>query len=191
MSALYFRLFLGYIFHVSCSIFLTHFYLIFVIPRTVLVRNLQPTFPDIYLYQIGKFMYLFKKGLLPNYFQDMFILALSQVHSYNTRNSNRKFYIFPFRTNFRKFSIRFQGPKFFNSLNQEIQDVKVLVCLPKDLKRSFLFSHINPFKELHTCFLLVCFIVTFLKKIPNNIFTYSVPEIYCLSYIGSQEAYSP
>ena len=38
MSALYFRLFLGYIFHVSCSIFLTHFYLIFVIPRTVLVR---------------------------------------------------------------------------------------------------------------------------------------------------------
>ena len=121
-------------------------------------------FPDIYLYQIGKFMYLFKKGLLPNYFQDMFILA-SQVHSYNTRNSNRKFYIFPFRTNFRKFSIRFQGPKFFNSLNQEIQDSEstVLVCLPKDLKRSFLFtgSHINPFKELHTCFLLVCFIVTF------------------------------
>ena len=146
-------------------------------------------FPDIYLYQIGKFMYLFKKGLLPNYFQDMFILA-SQVHSYNTRNSNRKFYIFPFRTNFRKFSIRFQGPKFFNSLNQEIQDSES-ICLPKDLKRSFLFSHINPFKELHTCFLLVCFIVTFFLKIPNNIFTYSVPEIYCLSYIGSQEAYSP
>ena len=39
--------------------------------------------------------------------------------------------------------------------------MKVLVCLPKDLKRSFLFSDINPFKELHTCFLLVCFIVTF------------------------------
>ena len=26
--------------------------------------------------------------------------------------------------------------------------------------------------------------------IPNNIFTYSVPETYCLSYIGSHEAYS-
>ena len=41
-------------------------------------------FPDIYLYQIGKFMYLFKIGLLPHFFQDMFILA-SQVHSYNTK----------------------------------------------------------------------------------------------------------
>ena len=71
-------------------------------------------------------MYLFKNGLLPNYFQDMFILA-SQMHSYNKRNSNRKFYIFPCRTNFRKFSIRFQGPKFFNSLNQEIQDSESII----------------------------------------------------------------
>ena len=90
-------------------------------------------FPDIYLYQIGKFMYLFKKGLLPNYFQDMFILA-SQVHSYNTRNSNRKFYIFPCRTNFRKFSIRFQVPKFFNSLYQEIQDSESISLFAKRLK---------------------------------------------------------
>ena len=63
---------------------------------------------DIYLYQIGKFMYLFKRGLLPNYFGDMFTLA-SQIHSYNTRNSSL-FYIPHCRTNVRKFSIRFQGP---------------------------------------------------------------------------------
>ena len=37
-------------------------------------------FSDIYLYQIGKFMYLFKRSLLPNYFCDMFTLA-SQIHS--------------------------------------------------------------------------------------------------------------
>ena len=43
-------------------------------------------FSDIYLYQIGKVMYPFKRGLLPNYFCDMFTLA-SQVHSYDTRNS--------------------------------------------------------------------------------------------------------
>ena len=43
-------------------------------------------FSDIYLFQIGKFMYLFKRGLLPNYFHDMFTLA-RQIHSYNTRNS--------------------------------------------------------------------------------------------------------
>ena len=78
-------------------------------------------------------MYLFKKGLLPNYFQDMFILA-SQVHLYNTRNSNHQFYIFPCGTNFRKFSIRFQGPKFFNSLNQEIQDSESISLFVKRLK---------------------------------------------------------
>ena len=67
-------------------------------------------FSDIYLYQIGKFMYLFKRGLLPNYFRDMFTLA-SQIHSYNTRNSSL-FYIPHCRTYFRKFSIRFHGPTF-------------------------------------------------------------------------------
>ena len=56
------------------------------------------------------------------------------LHSYNTRNSDRKFYIFPCRTNFRKFSIRFQGPKFFNSPNQEIQDSESISLFSKRLK---------------------------------------------------------
>ena len=38
--------------------------------------------------------------------------------------------------------------------------MKVLVCLSKDLKRSFLSSHINHFKELASCF-LVCLFVCF------------------------------
>ena len=58
-------------------------------------------FSAIYLYQIGKFMYLFKRGLLPNYFRDMFTLA-SQLHSHYTRNCNL-FYIPPCRSNIRKF----------------------------------------------------------------------------------------
>ena len=45
------------------------------------------------------------------YFRDMFTLA-SQIHLHDTRNSS-VFYIPRCRTNFRKFSIRFQGPKFF------------------------------------------------------------------------------
>ena len=81
--------------------------------------------------------------------------------------------------------------------------VKVLVCLSKDLKRSFLSSHINPFKQLHSCFLvfvclfvrLICFCFffcfVFFVKYLIIYFTYSVAETYCLSYIGSQEAYSP
>ena len=88
-------------------------------------------FSDIYLYQIGKFMYLFKRGLLPNYFRDMFTLA-SQIHSYNTRNSSL-FYIPHCRTNFRKFSIRFQGPTFFNSLSREIQNSESISLFAKRL----------------------------------------------------------
>ena len=57
-------------------------------------------FSDIYLYQMGKFMYLFKRRLLPNYVRDMFTLA-SQIHSHNTRNSSL-FCIPHCRTNFLK-----------------------------------------------------------------------------------------
>ena len=94
-------------------------------------------FSDIYLYQIGKFMYLFKRGLLPNYFRDMFILV-SQLHSHYTRNCNL-FYIPPCRTNIRNFSIRFQGPKFFNSLSPEIQNSESICLFSKRLK-NFLLS---------------------------------------------------
>ena len=93
-------------------------------------------FSDIYLYQIGKFMYQFKRGLLPNYFRDMFTLA-SQIHSHNTRNSSL-FYIPHCRNNFRRFSIRFQGPKFFNSLSREIQNRESISLFVKRLKKYLL-----------------------------------------------------
>ena len=92
--------------------------------------------PDIYFYQIGKFMYLFKKGLLPNYFRNMFTLA-SQLHSHYTRNCNL-YYIPPCRTNIRNFSIRFQGPKFFNSLSPEIQNSESIRSFGKRLKKLLL-----------------------------------------------------
>ena len=85
-------------------------------------------------------MYLFKKSLLPNYFRDMFTLA-SQIHSYKTRNSNL-FYIPYCRTNLRKFSIRFQGPTFFNSLSREIQSSESISLFGKRLKK-FLLSKLN------------------------------------------------
>ena len=94
-------------------------------------------FSDIYLYQIGKFMYLFKKGFLLNYFRDMFTLA-SQLHLHYTRNCNL-FYIPPCRTNIRNFSIRFQGPKFFNSLSPEIQNSESICLFGKRLTK-FLLS---------------------------------------------------
>ena len=44
-------------------------------------------FEDIIKLQIGKVMYLYKNGLLPNSFNDMFLLTYD-VHSYNTRSKN-------------------------------------------------------------------------------------------------------
>ena len=72
-------------------------------------------FCDIYLYQIGNSCYNFiKMGKLTSQF--------------------RQFYIFPCRTNFQKFSIQFQDPKFFNSLKQEIQDSESISLIAKRLK---------------------------------------------------------
>ena len=63
-------------------------------------------------------MYSYKIGLLSSVFKEMFSM-INVVHSYNTRNSNT-FYLFPAQTTIRLFGIRFQGPKFFNSLNNNM-----------------------------------------------------------------------
>ena len=92
---------------------------------------------EIYFFQVGKFMFSYKIGLLPNAFKEMFLMT-NQVHSYNTRNSNT-FYLFLARTNIRLFGIRFQGPKFFNSLNNNIQSAATISLFKSRLK-TFLLS---------------------------------------------------
>ena len=94
------------------------------------------TFQNIYFSQIGNFMFCFSKGLLPNSFSDMFKLS-NQIHSYNTRNSNI-FFISHSRTNIRQFSIRFRGPKFFNSLPFDIANCKSIGFFNKKLKKFLL-----------------------------------------------------
>ena len=91
-------------------------------PIFVSLRILK--FKDIIKLQIGKVMYLYKNCLLPDSFSDMFLLNCD-IHSYNTRNKNS--FRLPYcRTNVRKFSLRFQGPKIFNSLSSEIQNSTAL-----------------------------------------------------------------
>ena len=65
-------------------------------------------------------MYQYKSGVLPYSFKNMFLVT-RQVHSYGTRSSEL-FYLPQCRANIRKFSISFQGPKFFNSLSFEIRN---------------------------------------------------------------------
>ena len=93
-------------------------------------------FEDIIKLQIGKVMYLYKNGLLPDSFNDMFLLNCD-IHSYNTRNKNS--FRLPYcRTNVKKFSLRFQGPKIFNSLGSEIQNASSTALFTSKLKSFFL-----------------------------------------------------
>ena len=61
------------------------------------------------------FMFSLKNSTLPSKFNNLFLIN-SQIHNYNTRNAH-SFRLPLCRTNTRQFSIYFQGPKFYNSLN--------------------------------------------------------------------------
>ena len=85
-------------------------------------------FEDFIKVQIGKVMYLYKSGLLPDSFNDMFLLNCD-IHSYNTRSKNS--YRLPYcRTNVRKFSlpIVFKGPKYLIPLALKFRMPLVLLC---------------------------------------------------------------
>ena len=80
-------------------------------------------------------MYLYKNGLLRDSFSDMFLLNCD-IHSYNTRTLG---HCLPYcRTNVRKFLLRFQGPKIFNSLSSEIQNASSTALFTSKLKSFFL-----------------------------------------------------
>ena len=82
--------------------------------------------------KFSKFFFSFKEGLLPDAFNEMFLLT-NQIHHYNTRNSNT-FYLFSCRPKVRQFAVRFQGPKLFNSFNTEIQNADSFSKLKSKLK---------------------------------------------------------
>ena len=93
-------------------------------------------FENIVSLQVAKIMYLYKSGQLPDSFQNMFFTG-QEIHNYNTRN--RSFFRLPScRTNVRKFSLRFQGPKIFNSINDEIKNSLSLREFTSKLKSTFL-----------------------------------------------------
>ena len=94
------------------------------------------TFGDIIKLQIGRVMYLYRNGFLPKRINDMFWLNCD-VHSYNTRSKNS--FLLPYcRTNVTKFSLRFQGPKIFNSLSSEIHNASSTALFNSKLKSFFL-----------------------------------------------------
>ena len=72
---------------------------------------------DIYqinTFQIAKFMYCYHNNLLPPLFFNLFFTN-SQIHGYSTRTANN-YHVHHCRTNLKKFTILYQGPKIWNSL---------------------------------------------------------------------------
>ena len=98
-------------------------------------------FDDIHLLQLGQIMYSCKNSFLPPRFNNNFSQR-NQFHSYNTRNSQA--YRLPYcRTNTKKFSPFFQGPKFFNSLDNEVINSQSLSSFKKKLKIKLLSKYEN------------------------------------------------
>ena len=91
---------------------------------------------QIYLFHLGKFMYLYQNHLLPKSFTNRFIRT-NQVHYHDTRNSSL-FYL-PFcRTNIRKCSVVYQAPQFFNTLSDDIRDASTVSLFQSKLKKYLL-----------------------------------------------------
>jgi hypothetical protein len=87
-------------------------------PTNLIFKNLRLLkFHDLRELQTGQFMLLYMNNLLPDHFENLFLLK-QQVH-YNTRRAN-EFYIATPRTNLRQFSIKYQGPLLYNNLNNNI-----------------------------------------------------------------------
>ena len=81
-------------------------------------------------------MYHYKNGLLPNSFNDIFLLNCDVHLCINTRSKN-SFRLPYYRTNVRKFSLRFKGPKMINSLSSEIQNASSTALFNSKFKSFF------------------------------------------------------
>ena len=77
-------------------------------------------------------MFSFKNSTLPSKFNNLLFMN-NQIHNYNTRNAH-SFRLPLCRTNTRLFSINFQGPKFYNSLNSVITGSSSSASFKRNLK---------------------------------------------------------
>ena len=86
------------------------------------------------------FMYDFHSGILPPAFSNYFT-AVNKHHKYNTRLASRSSFALPqIRTNYGKFSIKFQGTKIWNSLSEETKSLHRL-AVKKTLKKEIIQSY--------------------------------------------------
>ena len=89
---------------------------------------------DIYqlnTFQIAKFMHCYHNNLLPPLFFNLFFTN-NQTHGYSTRTANN-YRTHHCRTNIKKFTILYQGPKIWNSLPVQITSLSSFPNFKKKL----------------------------------------------------------
>ena len=96
---------------------------------------------DLYLFQLGQFMYNYNSNILPHVFDTMFPKNQS-FHSYPTRQSN-EFHLPLLRTVFAKNTFIYKGPQFWNSLSNNIKEAPSLNSFKNRLKLYLLKSYNN------------------------------------------------
>ena len=74
---------------------------------------------SIYSLQVSSFMHLYHHDALPIAFTQIFQTG-NQIYQYSTRYSD--FWLYTCRTNIKKFSVLFQGPRMWNSLLNNIKN---------------------------------------------------------------------
>ena len=97
---------------------------------------------DLYLFQLGQFMYKYNINALPNIFNSIFQKNQS-FHNYPTRQSN-EFHLPRLRTLLAQNTFLYTGPKYWNSLDNEIKNARSLSSFKHKLKISLL-------KPLNNC----------------------------------------
>ena len=96
---------------------------------------------DLYLLQLGQFMYNYNKGLLPSAFSEMFVKN-NTFHNYPTRHSG-ELHLPLLRTISAQNTFFYEGPKFWNSLSNAIKVSPSLNSFKNKLKL-FLIQSYNP-----------------------------------------------
>ena len=93
---------------------------------------------DIRQLELGKLMFSLNHSLLPSKFNNYFSLN-KQVHSYATRHAN-DFHLLSCRTNLRKFSVSFQGPTYYYSIENDIKESNSLHLFKTKLRKKLLYE---------------------------------------------------
>ena len=110
-------------------------------PSSPLYKSLEIIkLPDLIKLKVATFMYKYHYHLLLSAFKSYFT-SIDEVHNYKTRQATKQSYYLPrTRTNYTIFNIRFQGPRIWNSIEENIKSLS-LSRFKNAIKQSFIAKY--------------------------------------------------